>query len=175
MNDVLPKPFTKDGMLRALEKHLPQFKKSAQFAAGQMPPGYVSASQLSTVGNQVHQPLGLNMGQLSATQSLKDDASPGKSPATASSWHSPSQLPNQSPIGAAPANYMQTAMRESPYAMAPMSSQPGFPGGPNPGMPGPRAQPHRRVVSDISGGQPDEHPDSKRQRMFPPGQVNFPQ
>ena len=27
MNDVLPKPFTKEGMLRSLEKHLQQFKR----------------------------------------------------------------------------------------------------------------------------------------------------
>ena len=176
MNDVLPKPFTKDGMLRALEKHLPQFKKTTTFSTGHpQPAGYVSANQISAGANQTHPPLGLNMGQLSASQSLKDETSPGKSPATASSsWHSPSQIPNQSPIGTGPANYMQQpSMRESPYGMAP---QPGFQAGPNQVMAAPRSQPHRRVVSDISGGPPpEEHPDTKRQRMYPTVPGNFAQ
>jgi len=72
MNDVLPKPFTKGGMLRTLEKHLPQFKKNAQFPPSSMPhAGFV------TLG-AIHPPLGLNVGQLSAAQSLKEESSPGK-------------------------------------------------------------------------------------------------
>lgn len=172
MNDVLPKPFTKEGMLRALEKHLPQFKKPAQFpnsATMPHPSGFVTP-------NQSHTPLGLNMGQLSAAQSLKDETSPGKSPATASSWHSPNQLPGQSPLGNPPANYMQQPMRDNgPYAMTPTHPQSGF-SAQNPGMGAPRGQPHRRVMSDMAGPQPDEQAE-KRQRttMYPPAPGNYPQ
>lgn len=181
MNDVLPKPFTKDGMRRALEKHLPEFRKDAQIAAGQIPhplvgPGYTSASQMTAGMNQTHQPLNLNMGQLSATQSLKGEASPGKSPATASSWQSPVQLPTQSPLGGAPTNFMQ----QPTYGMTPMnaqtmSSQPGFPGGPNPMVPVTRGgqQAHRRGPSDITGTPDDLTDPNKRQRMYPSGQNNF--
>ncbi|PQE14427.1 hypothetical protein CJF30_00007022 [Rutstroemia sp. NJR-2017a BBW] len=95
MNDVLPKPFTKEGMIKALEKHLSQYKKPVpQFSnSAQMPHpgGFVTP-------NQGHAPLGLSIGQLSAAQSIKDDPSPGKSPQTATSWHSPGQLQGASPV-----------------------------------------------------------------------------
>jgi osomolarity two-component system response regulator SKN7 len=173
MNDVLPKPFTKEGMLRALEKHLPQFKKNAQFPVSQSMPhpgGF-------TTPVQSHPPLGLNMGQLSAAQSLKDENSPGKSPATASSWHSPNQLPGQSPLGGPPTNFMQQPgmQQPGPFAMAPIQ-QAGFPPS-NPPLSAPRVQQHRRVMSDMTAGPPpDEHAD-KRQRtaMYPPAPGNFPQ
>lgn len=171
MNDVLPKPFTKEGMLRALEKHLPQFKKSAQFAnSAPMPhPGGFVAQ------NQGHAPLGLNMGQLSAPQSLKDEPSPGKSPGTATSWHSPGQMPSQSPLGNGPGNYLQQPMRDNnQYSMTPTHPQGGYQAQ-NPAMGGQRGQTHRRVMSDMSGTpQPDEHPE-KRQRtaMYPPAPGSF--
>lgn len=172
MNDVLPKPFTKEGMLRALEKHLPQFKKNAQFPPSSMPHGGGFVTPSAT-----HPPLGLNVGQLSATQSLKEESSPGKSPATATSWHSPIQLPGASPIGA-PSNYMQQAMGDNrPYTMTPTHPHPqsGFPApSPQGGLGGPRTAPHRRVMSDMTGGPPEDHPE-KRQRMYPPPQSAFPQ
>jgi osomolarity two-component system response regulator SKN7 len=172
MNDVLPKPFTKEGMLRALEKHLPQFKKNAQFPPSSMPHagGYVTSGT-------AHPPLGLNVGQLSATQTLKEESSPGKSPATATSWHSPNQLPGASPIGA-PSNYMQQPMGDTrSYTMTPTHPHPqsGFPAPPTQGGMGTsRAAPHRRVMSDMTGGAPEDHSE-KRQRMYPPPQGAFPQ
>jgi len=171
MNDVLPKPFTKEGMLRALEKHLGQFKKNAQFpnsAPMPHPSGFITPTQSQ------HTPLGLNMGQLSAAQSIKDDTSPGKSPQTATSWHSPNQLPGQSPLGNAPVNYMQQPMRDGgTYAMTPTHPPGGFPAQ-NPAMGAPRGQTHRRVMSDMTGGAPEDHPD-KRQRTYQPPTGNFPQ
>jgi len=168
MNDVLPKPFTKEGMLRALEKHLPGFKKNAQ---PQFPP-----SSMAHAGGFVappHAPLGLNMGQLSATQSLKEESSPGKSPATATSWHSPNQLPGASPIGA-PQGYMQQPIGDNrAYAMTPTHPhpQPGFQAPPNQVMGGPRTAPHR--MSDMAGA-PDDHPEKRQRMAYPPPQGNFP-
>jgi osomolarity two-component system response regulator SKN7 len=172
MNDVLPKPFTKEGMLRALEKHLPQFKKNAQFPPSSMP----HAGGFVTPG-PTHPPLGLNVGQLSAAQSLKEEASPGKSPATATSWQSPNQLQGASPIGA-PSNYMQQQMGDNrPYTMTPTHPHPqsSFPAQQTQGSMGnPRTAPHRRVMSDMTGGAPEDHSE-KRQRMYPPHQGAFPQ
>jgi len=163
MNDVLPKPFTKDGMLRALEKHLPQFKKNAQFPnSGPMAPaGFVTPSP--------HVPLGLNMSQLSATPGMKEDPS-RKSPATPSSWQSPNQLPGTSPINP-PGGYLQQQTNGA-YTLTP--THPQFPPQ-TPAITTPRDNPqqHRRVVSDMSGG-PDDHPE-KRQRMYAPQPGNFPQ
>lgn len=160
-------------MLKALVKHLPQFKKNVQFqnsAPIPHPSGFVAP-------NQSHPALGLNMGQLSGTQSIKDESSPGKSPVTASSWHSPNQLPGQSPLGNPPANYIQQPMRDnSQYTMTPTHQQPAFQPQ-NPAMSAPRSQAHRRVMSDMTGPPHiDDHPD-KRQRtaMYPPPQGSFPQ
>lgn len=160
-------------MLKALEKHLPQFKKSAQFQNPAPMPhatGFVTPSQTNAQ-------LGLNMSQLSATQPLKDESSPGKSPVTASSWHSPNQLPGQSPLSSAPAAYMGQPMRDnSQYTMTPTHQQTGFQPQ-NPAMSAPRGQQHRRVMSDMTGPpQQDEHPE-KRQRtaMYPPAPGSFAQ
>ena len=168
MNDVLPKPFTKDGMLRALEKHLPQFKKNAQFPnSGPMQPtGFVTPNS--------QPPLGLNMSQLSATPSLKDDPSPRKSP-SAASWQSPNQIPGTSPINPQ-GGYIQQQPNGA-YALTPThATHPQFPTQ-NPVMvtPGANVQQHRRVMSDMSGGpMPNEHPE-KRQRMYAPQPGNFAQ
>jgi osomolarity two-component system response regulator SKN7 len=174
MNDVLPKPFTKEGMLRSLEKHLSQFKRTAQFpTSGQLshPSGFVTASP--------NTPLGLNMSQLSTAQAIKDETPPGKSPVTAASWHSPNQIPGPSPIvGSAPASFMQQPMRENgPYTgprIHPHHPQSVF-GSQNPvTMAAPRGQP-RKVMADMVGSTgPDDHAE-KRQRMYPPPPTNFAQ
>ena len=38
MNDVLPKPFTKEGLLHMLEKHLPHLKKPVSHMDGMVAP-----------------------------------------------------------------------------------------------------------------------------------------
>ncbi|KAG9237843.1 BRRG2, response regulator [Amylocarpus encephaloides] len=166
MNDVLPKPFTKEGMLKSLQKHLPDFLKNQQFQAQaqiQHPGGF------STPTTTHPPPLGLSM-QLSASQakSIKDETSPGKSPATVTSWHSPSAMTGQSPVGNGQVGFMSQPMRDHPYTMTPPhpSQQSVFPP-PNVPVGGPRGGSHGRVMSDLSGGAPDDHPE-KRQRMYPP-------
>ncbi|KAI9643640.1 kinase-regulated stress-responsive transcription factor skn7 [Ciborinia camelliae] len=180
MNDVLPKPFTKEGMIKALEKHLGHFKKKAP-TLGFSSPGPMSHPGGFVTPTQSHPPLGLNMGQLTAAQSIVDDASSGKSPQTATSWQSPIQLPGGSPVvTSAPGSYMQPSMqpsmqpngmRDSSYSVTPTHPHPqsGFPP-PLSGL-GNQRPPHRRGISDISGAStPDGNPDQKRQRMYaPPG------
>lgn len=148
MNDVLPKPFTKEGLLAMLEKHLQHLKKQP-------------------VGLD-HMPPPLN----SAKRSLKSEDSPATSPATASNWNSPNQLVGGSPggngladdpyIGSAP--YVQPGMPIGQvYATAPPGAL-AMPPRPGPPMVG---APQRRGIADISGG-PEMVGDGKRP-MYGPG------
>ncbi|ESZ96831.1 BRRG2, Response regulator [Sclerotinia borealis F-4128] len=177
MNDVLPKPFTKEGMMKALEKHLGHFRKKAPTIGD-----FSSPRQMSHPGGFItpapsHPPLGLNMGQLTAAQSIVDDAAAGKSPQTATSWQSPIQLPGGSPVvTSAPGSYMQptmqpNGMRDPSYSVTPTHPHPqsNFPQPPS-GL-GNQRPPHRRGISEMSGAStPDGNTDQKRQRMYaPPG------
>ncbi|KAH8593883.1 BRRG2, response regulator [Bisporella sp. PMI_857] len=192
MNDVLPKPFTKDGMLRILMKNLPHYLKESQYSQPAMQTGgFVST-------NQPPRQLGLNMGQLAGAAGLKDETSAGKSPASAT-WNSPTnQMPHPStPLANNSGNFMQQPMRDpGQYASMPpiqqqmhqpqsvlqqqqmIQQQANIP--PQPGLqqsgyaPAPmgvnRGPPHRRVMSDMSGAPAEDSPDAKRQRMYgPPG------
>lgn len=76
MNDVLPKPFTKEGLLNMLEKHLGHLKK----------PDYDMIPQTAAT-----------LAQNSTGASAKDESSPGQSPSTMSNWHSPGQFTGISP------------------------------------------------------------------------------
>lgn len=159
MNDVLPKPFTKEGMLRTLEKHLAHFKKGyTQQSHGQHPGVFTT----TTASNA---PMNLNMSHISASHSLKDEASPSRSPA--SSWHSPNQIPSQSPVTGNQGSYVQTMPGNAGYPMTPTHPNQAFQAQ-NPAMPGSRAGTHRRVMSDMSDlTRQNDHPE-KRQRMYPP-------
>lgn len=75
MNDVLPKPFTKEGLLNMLEKHLAHLKKPTADLGISAHPGSI----------------------LPQKRSLKSDDSPGTSPAGGSSWTSPSNMTGLSP------------------------------------------------------------------------------
>src|ERR1700753_791560 len=90
MNDVLPKPFTKEGLLAMLEKHLAHLKKHG-----------IHGTDVTAAGGMPAPPVQpLHAPHSSATGSIKtDDNSPAKSPATASNWNSPNQLPGVSPSG----------------------------------------------------------------------------
>lgn len=156
MNDVLPKPFTKEGMLRTLEKHLFQFKK-----------GYINPSSGQHTGvfaapNSSSAPMSLNM-TLSNSHSLKDESSPGRSPA--SSWHSPGQV-GQSPVTSNSGTFLPSMSGGGSYPLTPTHQHGSF-APVNAPMPGSRP-PQRRVVSDMSDiANQEDHPE-KRQRMYPP-------
>lgn len=151
MNDVLPKPFTKEGLLSMLEKHLTHLKKQ--------PPG------LEVM------PPPLN----SAKRSLKSEDSPATSPATGSTWNSPNQLTGVSP---STSNLPDDAYMTQPYGSASMQPGPQHVYAPQPGPPGnlvmpphqrgpPMAgAPQRRGINEISGGP--EMQDAKRPMYAPP-------
>lgn len=156
MNDVLPKPFTKEGLLNMLEKHLAHLKKH----------------------NQGMEPMGAPPAPLSrASRSLKTEDSPATSPATNSNtWHSPSNLSGVSPASNHPEDPHMYGLSQGATTYAPgmqpppMYQVPGQMGGP------PRQQqpPPRRPINDISGGPGDLGPDMKRQHMYGPPQMGQP-
>lgn len=155
---MLPKPFTKEGMLRTLEKHLGHLKRTTY----QQPSGFATP-----VG--ANPPINLGLAHMSAASAVKDVPSPGKSPA--SSWNSPSQLPGTSPN--ANPEYINAMRGAGSYNIAGGHPLSGYQT-PTPGMGAPRAQmqqqhpqQHRRVVSDMSGG-PEDRDHNKRQRIYPP-------
>ncbi|KAF2724184.1 response regulator receiver SKN7p [Polychaeton citri CBS 116435] len=158
MNDVLPKPFTKEGLLNMLEKHLGHLKKhSITMDMAPPPPGVTSARR-----------------------SLKGEDSPSTSPAAASSWNSPSNIgvspssnhpddPYMQAVhnSAGPAPYgLQTNLQQPPSQM--FTTSPGGPMQRTGPPPPPQQQQHRRGISDISGGPGEIGNDPKRQ-MYGPG------
>ncbi|KAL8969405.1 MAG: hypothetical protein Q9183_002010 [Haloplaca sp. 2 TL-2023] len=144
MNDVLPKPFTKEGLLSMLEKHLDHLKKMPDGMESMVPQ---SASSIT---------------HTSAAQSLKDDASPNQSPSTVSTWQSPAQFQGVSPTTAGPNLFMQPMHPGATYGMDPSQMQFQQPHTP---LSAPRQPPHRRPISDVAGGD-EANSDTKRQRMF---------
>ncbi|KAK3690016.1 response regulator-like protein [Podospora appendiculata] len=105
MNDVLAKPFTRDGMIRILKKHLSYLLKDPlptgiladdqtvqNVGAGPGPP--VSAGQPYGAG-----PQGMTLSAIVGGQGgqIKFEQTPIPSPTTTSSWHSPGQMTHTSP------------------------------------------------------------------------------
>ena len=151
MNDVLPKPFTKEGLLGMLEKHLGHLKRIADGMEGLGP----------------QQPLPPN----SVGNSLKEENSPADSPSTMSNWHSPGHFAGISPTqSAASQSYIQP-LSAGAYSQdqSPMSYQP-----PHSPLGGPPSLQHRRQISEM--GPEDSGGDPKRQRVYEPnipiGQVS---
>ncbi|KAG8629100.1 hypothetical protein KVT40_002965 [Elsinoe batatas] len=148
MNDVLPKPFTKEGLLSMLEKHLGHLKKGAP-------------------GLEMRPPSGAQSGK----QSLKSDESPATSPVTVTTWNSPGHVPGISPASGE-AEY--TAVQAGGYQLQPTAMNPGLspqamtfassPQGLRQQLPG--QQPHRRHISEITGGPGDMGGDVKRQQIY---------
>lgn len=150
MNDVLPKPFTKEGLMICLDKHLGHLKKDAQII------------------------------QSSTGVSLKGDESPGQSPATMSaSWNSPATMQGPSPIATHMSHDpYANAVRHAPQygqldgpGYGHHGSAPHTPlsAGPHTSQRFGPPQPHRRHPSDMSGPE-DPQGQAKRHQMYPPQQ-----
>ena len=159
MNDVLPKPFTKEGLISMLEKHLSHLKKHP----GSIDPMAAPPAPLARMN-----------------RSIKSEDSPATSPATASNWNSPNNFSGVSPAS----NQADDGPMYAPNSAGPYSVQPPprlgpppmyntSPGGPMVAPP-PQVPPHRRGISDISGGPP-EMGDVKRQQLYSPGPGMAPQ
>ena len=162
MNDVLPKPFTKEGLLNMLEKHLGHLKKG---------PHHDCIDTLAPQPAPTAHPMAH---QSSTTHSLKDESSPGESPSTVTNWNSPSaQFPGLSPT--IPTTHYMHPIHPHPlphpppgYAIDHSPLQYQTPHTPLAAPPHRQGQPqtqHRRQLSEMSG--PDDLlADAKRQRVL---------
>ncbi|KAI2344700.1 kinase-regulated stress-responsive transcription factor skn7 [Ophidiomyces ophidiicola] len=163
MNDVLPKPFTRSSLLNMLEKHLVHLKNM---------PGTIDVTQSGPASA---------IPQNSATQSVKDETTPGQSPGTSiGTWQSPAQFQGVSPINVSmPNQFMQpqavaAASPGGPFAALDQSSlqyttNPMAPMNPAAAAAAavsatPRTS-HRRQASELASTA-DPHHMAKRQRMY---------
>lgn len=157
MNDVLPKPFTKEGLLHMLEKHLVHLKKPLAQVDG------MAAPQPVPIARQLV---------------LKEEDSPAKSPGTVSNWNSPNQMPGVSPVGSNVTDEYTQAMQGQPvqhpgaYGVNSLQGNMGYSTSPQMQMQARQQQQqpppgHRRQISDISGGDDMTNP-AKRQQMYAP-------
>ncbi|KAJ6090191.1 hypothetical protein N7486_009006 [Penicillium sp. IBT 16267x] len=155
MNDVLPKPFTRKSLLDMLETHLTHLKTIPQGIEG--PPAPVAVTMAS---------------QTSATQSIKEDSSPGQSPAgSMNNWQSPGQFQGMQAVPpnmpAIQGQYVAAAPAPpAAYAVDPNGVQ--FPAPPVavPSTGAPGRPPHRRQMSDMSSAAENQQNMAKRQRMY---------
>ncbi|KAI0475458.1 HSF-type DNA-binding-domain-containing protein [Xylariaceae sp. FL0804] len=164
MRDVLAKPFTKEGMIGKLRKHLAHLLRNP-------PPENVMDSMYPN-GSQAEPPTpgpypghGVGMAPLSTTSTgpvQKFETTPIQSPATSASWHSPGQMPHPSPTLAQDQGGYLTAGSGSQMVLTPGGTQkPQYAGAMLGQMPG-----HPRMAND---GPPE-----KRQRLYGP-QGNYSQ
>lgn len=153
---MLPKPFTKEGLLHMLEKHLVHLKKPLAQVEGMAAP----------------QPV-----QIARQLVLKEEDSPAKSPATVS-WNSPGQLPGVSPVGSSVTEEYTQAMQGQPvqhpsaYSVGALQANLGYNTSPQMQLQARQqhqqaANSHRRQISDITGGDDMNNP-AKRQQMYAP-------
>jgi osomolarity two-component system response regulator SKN7 len=172
MNDVLAKPFTRDGMVRILRKHLTRMLKDPQSAAGLV--GGVDDMSGPVAGAPPHQqpnqgPGGPGggggygpatmAGMPAMAGQVKFEHTPIQSPSTASSWHSPGQMHQASPgtaldgsaAGAVPGGYLAAAGAGG-MVLTPGGSQRPLP------LPGQQQQQHM-------GQHPGQHPGQQQQQQ----------
>ena len=143
MNDVLPKPFTKEGLLNMLEKHLGHLKKIPESI--DMVPNTASTMTHSTSG-----------------RSVKDENSPSESPSTISNWHSPGQFSGISPT--TNGHFMPTVHTPTGFNMDHNGMQFQQPQTPLSAAPT-RGVNHRRQLSEMSAGD-ELSSDPKRPRIY---------
>ncbi|KAK2784612.1 kinase-regulated stress-responsive transcription factor skn7 [Emmonsiellopsis sp. PD_33] len=152
MNDVLAKPFARASLLSMLEKHLLHMKTM---------PARMDAPQSAAASQLAHN---------SASQSVKDESSPGPSPGVSmNNWQSPNQFQGISPINTAfPNQYMQqqTPTTAAAYAIDQNGVQ--YPQQQITTMnPATTRVQHRRQMSDMASAS-DGNSFPKRQKMFAP-------
>lgn len=162
MRDVLAKPFTKEGMIGKLRKHLVNLLRNPppeSMMESMYPNG--APGQPPTPGPYSNQ--GMGMAPLSAASSgpvTKFDTTPIQSPATSASWHSPSQMPHASPTLAQDQGYLG-AGSGSQMVLTPGGTQ--KPQYANTMIPQMNIPPSQRMSENM---QRSEGPPEKRQRLY---------
>ena len=158
MRDVLAKPFTKEGMLGKVRKHLAAYLRNPPPEAMLDMFQNGGGNQQPTQSPYQNQGMGMPLSATSSTGVGKFDTTPIQSPATSTSWNSPSQVPHASPVIGQDQGYMNAG------------------GGPQMGMNtggNQKPQQHQNNMSAM-GGSSHQHrlsdglPPEKRQRVFGP-------
>ena len=153
MDDVLPKPFTKEGLIHVLNKHLGHLKKPE--------------TPLEEMGSRTSQNLQSANHQISAKASIKEE-SPSKSPMVNSNWSSPKQIPGVSPVATASTGDEFLVQHDTASYGIGSGVVPAVPfQNPSPiqGVGQRHSAPHRRQFSDMAGGD-DSGAAVKRQQMY---------
>lgn len=168
MRDVLAKPFTKEGMLGKVRKHLAHYLRNPpppqENNIMDVYPNGIPGQPPTPSGYQ-NQGMGMPLSAASSAGVNKFDTTPVQSPATSTSWNSPSQMPQASPVISQDQGYLgpggnsqvsmnqggnQKSQQYQGHVMATM-------GGPS--------HHHQR----LSDGMPrPDGPPEKRQRVFGP-------
>lgn len=161
MDDVLPKPFTKEGMLRALEKHLPKQKKAVFQHSNQIShPAEFKNPETSQIS------LSIDLGQISTSQ-LKTETLPDEATSSGSPWDPSNQLTLQSPAGNTSGSYLRQTMggtfdMESSLSTGLITYSPREPSSVILGQ-----HEHKRIAHLEIPSFTDDGPPEKRQRTFP--------
>ena len=153
MDDVLPKPFTKEGLIHILNKHLSHLKKPE--------------TPMEEMGPPSSQPLQPANPQMSAKAHIKEE-SPAKSPVVNSSWSSPKQIPGVSPVattGTGDEFMVQHDATSFNMAGGVIPTVPFQNPSPMQGVAQRHQAPHRRQYSDMVGGE-ESGAAVKRQQMY---------
>ncbi len=166
MRDVLAKPFTKEGMIGKIRKHLAHFLRNPP-PENMMDAMYPNGGSAQPPTPSTYQSQGMTM-PLSATSSTgvtKFDTTPVQSPATSTSWNSPSQMPQGSPVMNQEQGYLGGAGGSQMALNSGGNQKPQqYPSHMMPTMGGPSH--HHQRLSD--GMARPEGPPEKRQRLFGP-------
>lgn len=159
MDDVLPKPFTKEGMLRALEKHLPEQKKTIFRPSNQIShPGEFKNSETS------HSSLTIDLSHISTSQ-MKAETIPNEVASSGSPWDQSNQLTLSSPVGNTSGSYLRqtigtTFNMDSSLSSGLVTFSPRQPSSVSLG------QHERKRTAHLGMQNLDDGPPEKRQRTF---------
>lgn len=155
MRDVLAKPFTKEGMIGKLRKHLASFMRNPPPEA-MMEQMYANGAQPPTPGPYSNPSLSLPMSAASSSGMAKFETTPIQSPATSSSWHSPGQLPHASPNLNHEQSYLPTGSAAQMSMTPAGTQQPRYPNQMLPAM---------NTQGRMPDGMTNDGPPEKRQRL----------
>ena len=153
MDDVLPKPFTKEGLIHVLNKYLGHLKKPE--------------TPMEEMGPPSSQPIQPTKHQISANPNIKEE-SPAKSPVVNSNWSSPKQMTGVSPVAAAGAGdefMVQHDAANFGIAGGVIPAAPFQNASPTQGVGQRQHAPLRRHYADMAGGD-DTGTAVKRQQIY---------
>lgn len=183
MNDVLAKPFTREGMVRILKKHLTKLLKNppppgsagddmvspgvqhgpnASYANAMAAQAQMTMQQQIAANNAAHMQQQQSAGMQAPGAQVKFEGTPMPSPTTTGSWHSPSQMAHTSPTMDGAGGYMSQVGGGGgggPMALTPGGTQRPQYVGQNQVLP--------QIGTPTMGRMPDgsDGPPEKRQRM----------